>query len=89
MELFVFKGSHAISKYTSLEAIVKEGWSADPQERPSFEELEPALYALFMAMNSQQDEEESERAPYRVTDAAVRRIPEENPGHRRALYAST
>jgi serine/threonine protein kinase len=85
MELFVFKGPHAISKYTSLEAIVKEGWSADPQERPSFEELEPALYALFMAMDNQQDEEESERAPYRMTDAAVRRIPEEDPGHRRAL----
>jgi hypothetical protein len=85
MELFVFKGSHAISKYTSLEVIVKEGWSADPQERPSFEELEPALYALFMAMDNQQDEEESERAPRRLTDAAIRRIPEEDPGHRRAL----
>jgi hypothetical protein len=85
MELFVFKGPHVISKYTSLEAIVKEGWSADPQERPSFEELEPALYALFMAMDNQQDEDESERAPYRVTDAAIRRIPEEKPGHCRAL----
>jgi hypothetical protein len=38
-----------------------------------------------MAMDNQQDEEENERAPYRVSDAAVRRIPEENPGHRRAL----
>jgi hypothetical protein len=85
MELFVCNGPQAISKYTSLEAIVKEGWSADPQERPSFEELEPALYALFMAMDNQQDEEENERASYRVTDAAIRRIPEENPGHRRAL----
>ena len=89
MELFMFKGPHAISKYTTLEDIVKEGWSADPQERPSFEELEPALYALFMAIDSQQDEEESDRAPYRVTDAAVRRIPEEDSGHRRALRTRT
>jgi hypothetical protein len=42
-----------------------------------------------MAIDSQQDEEESDRAPYRVTDAAVRRIPEEDPGHRRALRTRT
>jgi serine/threonine protein kinase len=84
VDLFVFKGSQVISKYTSLEAVVKGGWSADPQERPSFEELEPALRALSLAIGEQQEEEGGECAPRRLTDAAIQRIPEENPGHYRA-----
>jgi hypothetical protein len=76
-------GHRAISKYTSLEAIVKEGWSADPLERPSFEELEPALRALSMAIEQQQDEEEGESGPKRLTEVVVQRIPEEDSGRRK------
>jgi predicted outer membrane repeat protein len=75
LDLFVFKGSQAISKYSSLEAIAKDGWSADPQERPSFEELEPALRALSMAIDQHQEEEECEQG-HRLSGVAVRRIPE-------------
>jgi predicted outer membrane repeat protein len=86
MDFFVFKGPQAISKYTSLEAIVKKAWSADPQERPSFEELEPALRALSLAIGDEQkDQEGGERAPHRLTEVAFRRIPVEGPSHCRAL----
>ena len=68
VDLFVFKGSQAISKYTSLEAVVKGGWSADPQERPSFEELEPALHALSMVIEQQQEERGGKEPTHRLTD---------------------
>jgi hypothetical protein len=66
-----------------LEAVIKEGWSADPQERPSFKELEPALHALSLDISKQQETNEGERAPQRLTDVTFRRIPEEEHVHRR------